>query len=136
MPRKPTPRNLKLLAGTLRPHRDTPEPSFDLVANFPEPPHTLNLDGADLWHQLGRQLVASRVLTVADLSALEMLCYNWQRFRAKATHGLEQTPAEQTALRLLFSEFGMTPAARRRVAATAEASEGNRFAKYAKDTPT
>ena len=39
-------------------------------------------------------------------------------------------PAEATVLRLLFSEFGMMPASRRRVAAAAEVSGGNRFARF------
>ncbi len=126
--RKPTPPNLKVLAGTTRPSREVPDaPEFDLVTEFPEAPQHLNVDGCAMWRELGPQLVAAKVLQLVDLYHLEQLCYAWQRFRAKAKAGMDITAAEDTALKALFSEFGMTPAARRRVATAGEKPAGNKF---------
>lgn len=129
MARKPTAPHLKVLAGTDRPDREMPDaPEFDLIDDFPEAPQHLNPDGAEMWATLGPQLVAARVLQVVDLYSLEQLCFAWQRFRQKAKAGMELTAAEDTALKALFSEFGMTPASRRKVASGGERPKGNAFA--------
>ncbi|AVK20255.1 phage terminase, small subunit [Pseudomonas aeruginosa] len=82
-----------------------------------------------MWNQLGPQLVAAKVLQVVDLYSLEQLCFAWQCFRKKARADMEATAAEQTALKALFSEFGMTPASRRKVSSAGEKQAGNQFAK-------
>lgn len=126
--RKPTAPNLKVLAGTTRPDREvTDAPEFDLIEDFPDAPQHLNADGAEMWKNLGRQLVSAKVLQVVDLYSLEQLCFAWQCFRKKAKADMEATAAEQTALKALFSEFGMTPASRRKVSAGGEKSKGNAF---------
>ena len=126
--RKPTAPHLKVLAGTTRPDREVQDaPEYDLIDQFPEAPQHLNPDGAEMWRNLGPQLVKARVLQVVDLYSLEQLCFSWQRFRQKAKAGMELTAAEDTALKGLFSEFGMTPAARRKVASAGEKPAGNRF---------
>ena len=119
MGRKATPPGLKLIQGTTRKDREPPKdvPQFEQVLEFPEPPDYLNVDGVRVWNDLGPQLVRAGVLQVVDLYALEQLCYGIQRFRQKAKAGMEVTASEDNALKALFSEFGMTPAARRRVAA-------------------
>lgn len=133
MGRKSTPPTLKVLAGTNRPDREATEaPEFDLIEDFPEPPQHLNRDGADMWNQLGPQLVAAKVLQVVDLYSLEQLCFAWQCFRKKAKADMEATAAELTALKALFSEFGMTPASRRKVSAGGAKDSGNPFAKNGK----
>lgn len=127
--RKPTAPNLKVLAGTDRPDREAPEaPEYELIEKFPPAPQHLNPDGVEMWNNLGPQLVRARVLQVVDLYSLEQLCFSWQRFRQKAKAGMELTAAEDTALKALFSEFGMTPASRRKVSSGAERPKGNKFA--------
>ena len=129
MGRKATPPNLKVLAGTARPDRaEADAPEFDLVDDFPDAPQHLNVDGAEMWKNIGQTLVAARVLQVVDLYSLEQLCFSWQCFRKKAKADMEPTAAETTALKALFSEFGMTPASRRKVAAGAQKPSGNAFA--------
>lgn len=126
MSRKPLPTPLKVIAGTHRPDRepDHAVPEFEAVSEFPEAPQHLNVDGAQAWKDLGPKLVAAGVLQTVDLYPLEQLCYAWQRFRVKAKAGMDMTAADDAALRSLFSEFGMTPAARRRVAANLVAPDG------------
>lgn len=128
--RKATPPALKVLAGTTRPDREVPDaPEFDLVENFPSPPQHLNTDGAAMWNDLGSQLVAARVLQSVDLYMLEQLCVAWQIMRKKAKAEMEATSAEHMALKALFSEFGMSPASRRKVASGGEKPKGNAFSK-------
>ena len=134
MGRKAKPTTLKLIQGTSRPDRDPKDaPEFQPVRTFPDPPQHLNLDGAAAWSDLGPKLVAAGVLQEVDLYPLEQLCYAWQRFRKKAKADMEITASEDNALKALWSEFGMTPAARRRVAANlvdpdAQTPKGNAFA--------
>ncbi|WKT59118.1 P27 family phage terminase small subunit [Microbulbifer thermotolerans] len=129
MGRKKTPANLKVLAGTTRKDRETPDaPEFDLLEEFPDPPLHLNTDGVEMWNQLGPQLVNARVLQVVDLYALEQLCATWQMVRKKIKAEMEVTAAENNALKALFSEFGMTPASRSKVASGGERKKGNKFA--------
>lgn len=134
MGRKAKSPNLKLLQGTARPDRDAKDmPEFAPVREFPVPPQHLNPDGAFAWSDLGPKLVAAGVLQEVDLYPLEQLCYAWQRFRKKAKADMEITASEDNALKALWSEFGMTPAARRRVAANlldpdAQTPKGNAFA--------
>lgn len=85
-----------------------------------------------MWGDLGRQLVAAKVLQVVDLYSLEQLCFAWQRFRAKAKAGMDLTAAEDTSLKSLFSEFGMTPASRRKVPVGSDEKARNRFAQNGK----
>lgn len=126
--RKTTPANLKVLQGTDRKDRAAPdEPEFDLVEDFPEPPQHLNTDGVEMWWGIGRQLVAARVLQVVDLYALEHLCATWQMIRKKIKAEMEVTASENNALKALFSEFGMTPASRRKVGASDPKQKGNGF---------
>lgn len=133
MGRKAKPTALKLIQGTSRPDRDPPSaPEFEPVSEFPAPPIHLNVDVAAAWNDLGPKLVAAGVLQAVDLYPLEQLCYAWQRFRKKAKADMDVTASEDNALKALWSEFGMTPAARRRVAANlldpeATVPKGNAF---------
>ena len=133
-PRKPA--ALKVISGTDQPcRRDEAEraaPDFPKVLDFPAPPQHLNPDGVALWNDLGPQLVAVGVLQIVDLYALEQLAYAWQRFRQKAKAGMDVTASEDNALKALWQEFGLTPAARRRVTAAPEEKQKNRFAAHGK----
>ena len=130
------PPELKVLAGTNdRPEKAEDAPQFPRieVGEFPAPPQHLNPDGVELWNDLGPQLVACGVLQTVDLRALEQLAYGWQLFRTKAKAGMDVTASEHNALIALWKEFGLTPAARRRVVATIKAAPPeNRFAKHSK----
>jgi phage terminase small subunit len=131
--RKPTPPQLKVIAGTDRPDRQTEEVvSFDVLEDFPAPPACLNVTGAALWNDLGRELVAARVLQIVDLHMFEIACYAWQRYRAKAEAGSDINSAELTTLKAYLSEFGASPVARRKGIGNSEGKKENRFAKNGK----
>lgn len=127
--RKPTPPGLKVLAGTIRPDREVPDmPEFELIEQFPAPPAHLGADGKEMWNNLGPQLVKAKVLQIVDLYALEQLSAFWEMVRKKMKAGMETTAAEQMALKALFSEFGMTPASRRKVSSGENKKPSNKFA--------
>lgn len=129
MGRKKDPTGLKVLRGTDRPDRETPDaPEYDLLEEFPEAPLHLNVDGREMWHNLGNQLVKAGVLQVVDLYALEQLCASWQMIRKKVKAEMEITAAENNAMKAQFSEFGMTPASRSKVTSGGEKKKRNRFA--------
>lgn len=137
--RKPTPHNLKIIAGTDRLDRAPPEdmPEFDLVEQFPAPPRALDVNGVEMWSDLGPRLVSARVLQVVDLYLLEQLCVAWQTFRKLADAGVQITASDNMTLKALFSEFGMSPASRRKVASVGKKETTNRFAdRGAENRPT
>lgn len=112
---------LKVIAGTDRPDRnrspETPkEVEFDQVSSLPRAPSYLNRYGREMWKTLGSQLVRCGVLQTPDLYAFEQLCLMWQGIKTRAQLG-EQIPIRDHAmLNSLFVQFGVNPAARRRVA--------------------
>lgn len=115
-----TPTEMKVIAGTFRKHRDretAPSPIFPAIERMPDAPKDLDAAGREMWRELGGMLAACGVLRVVDLYALQQLCYCWQRFRQRAEHGMPVKPSSVRALRGLFAEFGLSPAARRRVLA-------------------
>jgi len=128
--RKPTPHNLKVIAGTDRPDRAPPidMPEFDIVESFPDPPLHLDVDGMFMWTDLGPRLVSARVLQVVDLFMLEQLCVAWSHFRKFAKANMPMAAADHNALKALFSEFGMSPASRRKVTSVGKKETANRFA--------
>ena len=133
MGRKPLDEKLKVLTGTFRKDRATEGmPQYELISDFPDPPLILNPDGVEMWNKLGSQLVATKVLQTVDLYILEQLCFAWQKFRQKAKAGADITAAENNAMKSLFTEFGMTPASRGKVASSPEDKPKNRFANNGK----
>lgn len=130
MARKPTPHNLKVIAGTDRPDRAPPKdmPEFDIILSMPDPPHHLNPDGVEFWHRIGEKLISAKVLQSVDLYAFEQLCVRFQMHRKLAKAEMSITAADDNALKALFSEFGLTPASRRKVGVNdANGHQGNAF---------
>lgn len=129
------------IAGTKRPTDDhgaldQTETKFAPLTVFPAPPPHLTADGIEMWQRLGPQLVAAGIIQVVDIYALEQLCYAWQRWRKKCREGAEVTAAEDSALRGLWAEFGLTPSARRRVAANlGKPQPVNRFTRFSRTPP-
>ncbi len=132
--RKPLPRGVKALRGTLRGDRDrgvVVEP----LERLPRAPRLLSPEGRRYWRELGRRLVAQRVLTELDLPAFEALCDLLGHIEAIRGQLLQLSPRERYAaprgapgpllMRLyrqtwtealrLAAEFGITPASRERV---------------------
>jgi len=88
--RKRIPTKTKIIRGTFRKDRAPEhEPEPEVVRDLPKPPPNLPSAGKKLWKSLAAELVDKKVLTVVDLGALEVCCYNYGLYRDlhKAIHG-------------------------------------------------
>jgi P27 family predicted phage terminase small subunit len=140
----PVPFELKVLRGNpgKRPLRRGPE--FEVPAHVPEPPAFMTGYAADEWWRIAPMLYRLRLLTVVDVAALAAYCTACARWRTAAevlatmaendpltgalmikTRGGDaaQNPLVAIERRAASdmvryaTEFGMTPAARARIAA-------------------
>ena len=150
-PRKAT--SLKALQGTLRKHREPVNP-VPLLDGVPEPPLSLSLRAAAIFHDLQALLVATRVHSAADAMLLVLLAQRLEEIevcsasieelgrvvRRKGSHGsvIETTnPAIQQrsdAMRhahQLLNDCGLSPASRAKVlAAKPRANRENPFSEF------
>jgi P27 family predicted phage terminase small subunit len=131
---KPT--KLKLIQGTFRPDRAPSKEITPPPVKKIDPPRELDVHAKRYWRTYGPMLRRLGLLTEADLPAFTALCGAWsmhQRagarlrtvFRSKAALTPERLDFIRKAevsieranhtLRQLWSEFGMTPAARSRL---------------------
>ena len=129
---KPKPLRLRVINGNATAEqRENQAVSYTPVVDFPSPPAHLNEDGRELWNTMSRELVASRVMEVVDIYALQQLAYLWQRHLQKARANEDMNAAENTVIKALLAEFGATPSSRRRVAESGSNSKTkNRFRKF------
>ncbi len=142
----PTPSNLLKLRGSWRGNANPNEPQPD--SGVPSKPEGLGPIADTVWDTMSEQLLAMRVLTVADGYALEVLARTWEKWQeaedSLTKHGnvfpirnpdgtlkyLQQSPYVGIARHLgdqlikLLREFGLTPSARTRIAA-APVEEGD-----------
>lgn len=139
MPRnthKTKPTHLKLVEGTYRPDRAPKKEIAPPPALSDTPPRGLDVHARRVWRQYAPLLRRLGLLTQADTQSFLSLCEAWSRYeranvrlRAVFRQQSALTPerlsfirqaevsverAEHT-LRQLWSEFGMTPAARSRL---------------------
>jgi len=122
------PDNVKKLKGSFRKDRaNLDQPDFDEVTKMPAAPTDLNVDGAAMWEDLCPQFISTRILQTVDLYALEQMCVLWQNHKKCARAGIPQSPSENMALKNLFSEFGMTPSSRHKVASGLKKAAKNKF---------
>ena len=129
MPRKKDPDNVKQMRGTARPSRLHGEwVEFEAVEDAPEPPQYLPVQAANYWRRLVPILLSKRVLSIADLESLEVLCVLYGRVRQMTEAGIDIQASLVTQLRLYQSEFGLTPVSRQKVGSGGEKPKGNAFA--------
>jgi len=136
------PTKLKLLRGNpgQRPIRHEPEPRIPI--EFPQPPEHLSDDAKSEWQRLGPELYHLGLLTVSDLNSFTCYCNScgrWMTAERELTqagvltqtaengqviaHPLVAVARNAAADMMRYStEFGLTPAARRKLAASAVAS--------------
>lgn len=110
MPRPRKPRHLKLLAGTLQPCRDVPEPPAvgGVLERVPAPPDWLpNAHAVREWDRLAGILVANRLLHEGALSALGMLCGLHGMIVAAFSANAMPQAALVGQLRALYGAFGL-----------------------------
>lgn len=141
--RKPKPTELHILEGTYRDDRSLPDAmTASPVVQVPMPPKSLrkHKEAKELWYQVATELATMKVLSNADLVALEMYCQQviiyrrateecWDdkdKYLVKTTgsKGNEVMRMNQMffvaneafrKIMALGSELGLTPAARAKI---------------------
>ena len=140
----PVPTELKIIRGNPGRRPIKPEPKPAVPVQLPEPPDFLNDEARAEWERIGEELHRLRLLTVADTKSLAAYCQAYGRWadaeralkrmvdRDPVTKGLMvkgslgnpvQNPLVKVAANAArdmvryAAEFGLTPAARARIAA-------------------
>ena len=129
----PVPTKLKLLRGNpgKRPIGDEPDPPVKL----PAPPKVLDKEGVREWHRIGAELLELGLVSEIDLTSLTGYCQAWsdlvrarkhlkndEDFVGQTSGGLAPSAwkrlSDEALKQLLryISEFGLSPAARVRLA--------------------
>lgn len=132
---KPLPTNVKVLRGTLKKYRTTPnEAQPGGVARKPD---DLSPEVSAAWDEMSAHLEGAGLLTSVDAQAFRTLCECWARYlhaqqQVRAYGAIIKSPSgapmfspfwmqlksEEKSLGKLFAEFGMTPASRTRVSSS------------------
>lgn len=127
MPRRRTPTAIKKLEGTERADRAVNEPQHRETRHA-EPVVPLKSDAARVaWDYLVPRLESTRVLTEPDLLMLAQACNYHGYVEGVWANGEAPKAAEITQLRMLFTEFGLTPASRGNVSAGAVDTDDDFF---------
>ena len=132
---KPQTREQKLAKGETRPSRLPDAESiveFPMVANVPKPPECLNAEGQALWTEIVPILFSQRILTTADVHSLSHLCELHGQIVDGYKRKVKPSASELAQVRMYFSEFGMTPSSRTRIAPGKGIDKTNPFKKHAK----
>lgn len=130
MPKRRTSNAAKKLKGTDTPSRMRDEPEFAVVSGQPDPPGWIseNLSGAEAtearreWGVVVEELVETGVLRRIQLRMLAHYC----KHHARCALG-EPSAADLTQLRLLATEFGMTPASLSKAGSGSAGNKKNPF---------
>lgn len=126
---KRKPHALKVLQGTDQPCRRHPEPEI-APPDSTEPPDWLTgPEAVAEWNRLVGLLLPARVLTAGDMTPLGHLCNMHCGAVLRWRLGATPTAADLTQLRLMYAEFGLTPASRSKAATVPKDAKGNAFAK-------
>lgn len=131
--RNPLPSAVKAMKGTDRAdRRNGSEPEPDLLLDL-QPPAHLTAESARVWAQVAPMLARCKVLTVADVIALEMLCdavADYRKARSErgddfvkhSARGSEMLNQLHVAMSMsskraeaFMAKFGMDPVSRSRV---------------------
>jgi P27 family predicted phage terminase small subunit len=143
---KPLPTRLKVVRGTLRKDRANPrEP--DVQAEIPPCPPELSPAAKVEWERIAPELAMLGLLARIDRSALALYCESYSRW-IEAISAIQQYGAVVKSpsgypiqspyvgiankageqVRLMLSEFGMTPSSRTRVQAIETMQEDDKWA--------
>ncbi|MBH2010059.1 MAG: hypothetical protein I8H71_10200 [Xanthomonadaceae bacterium] len=135
MPNPGKPHALKVLTGSRRISKTGPAVSFTPLTEAPPAPEwLLNDEARTEWRRLVPILVATRLINPALVSVLGHVCCLHGSIARTLAAGAMPKPALVAQYRLLLNDFGLTPAARDKVA-TPRADAANRFARNGRASP-
>ena len=135
MPARTIPTKLKILQGNKGHRKILPEPEPLKKQRTPSPPRKLSKVAKAEWKRLAKELHRLGLLTVVDVTMLEMYCLAYGRWMDAEEHvrlegtivlsPLKETPMQNPYLSIanrameqmlkLSQEFGFTPASRSKI---------------------
>ena len=118
---------LKILAGTDRPYRRTPELQLPPPDNLPLPPQFLDVRGAQEFTRVAEILKNSRILAAEDFGILTAYAALWSSIVRNLENGVEVKPSMFTAFRQYSGELGLSPASRAKLPPPPEPKRPNPF---------
>ena len=128
MPNRRKPNHLKVLEGTDRPDRMFDEPELPTAEPEDAPDWLSGPEAVKEWDRIVELLLPVRTLSEGDLTMLGHLCNHHASIVKKWRLGASPTGTELTQLRLMYTEFGLTPASRSKAAQLGDAGDENPFA--------
>ena len=126
MPHPRKPRQLKVISGSRQP--DPEQIEFEPVDAVPAAPDWLpNAHAVKEWERLAPILLIHGLLTAAGLMAFGHLCSLHGKLVQLWAGGESPTGHMMAQYRALVNDFGLTPVAQGKVAASDRAAQSNRF---------
>ena len=130
------PVHLKAVKGTVRKDR-LPDAHIEIepMADLPEAPNWLpNPDAVKEFDKLAKILHANKLLTEGGVGALAQMCALYGKMVQLWRAGETPTGHMVAQYRSLVNDFGLTPVAQGKVAASSDKPAGNKFASNGKKT--
>ena len=115
--RRPKPTALKVIKGTARKSRLNPKEPQASEGDFSKCPSWLCSEGKKEWKRMSGKLKDAGVLTELDRTAFTVLCQMWGEYVEGTINKEPVSMAHITQMRLMASEFGLTPSSRSKVEA-------------------
>lgn len=129
-PKKPN--NLKVITGSRQP-KTAEFVDFPVLDELPEAPNWLpNPHAVKEFDKLARILHANKLLTEGGVGALAQMCALYGKMVQLWSAGETPTGHMVAQYRALVNDFGLTPVAQGKVAASGEKPAGNKFANNGK----
>jgi len=126
---KRKPRGLKVLQGTDRPDRDHGEVKLPAPDSTEPPDWLISPEAVAEWRRIVSVLEPAHVLSQGDMTPLGHLCNMHAAVVLQWGAGAPPAPPVLGQLRLMYGEFGLTPASRSKAATVGEGDKDNAFAK-------
>ena len=136
MAKRRVPDAVKVLTGTDQPCRMHPEPDYPKAKELVAPDWLESPEAVEEWNRLTPMMTGARTISEGDLTILGHMCNlhgvcvaMWRESRSMPT------AAMLTQLRMMYAEFGLTPASRSKAAQLESDAKENPFAQL-KGGPT
>lgn len=144
---QPTPTRILKLHGSRLVEQRKNEPQLKALTRMPNMPKHLKSYGEQFWRTNGPVLIRMKLLTEADIPAFVLMCEEYEQYKEASDYckkiliktqggNIIQNPAigvrnkSRLALKASMDRFGLSPAARSKVAMAPEDQAGNPYEQF------
>ncbi len=125
MPRQRKSKKLHVVQGTFRKHRHEDREELELPPGIPDKPEFLSECGAKEWDRITPIMLDMGTLTKLDSAALATYCELYAEFQSTRSCPSAFPASKFAALRLSFSDLGLSPVARTKIPGLKKEPERN-----------